>query len=102
MIISNFLQLSVCPAVAKLEVWTQLLWQWVFGSDGYSTPRGVEFRLSQELLCLSRGQLDELEKVKSLDFPGVSPSRSCGQSSDGEEGSLHNVALTFSQDSRRV
>ena len=91
----------MCPAVAKLEVWTQLLWQWVFGSDGYPTPRGVEFRLSQELLCLSRGQLDEPEKVKSLAFPG-SLLRALRPELGRREGSLHNVALTFSQDSRRV
>ena len=48
-----FLQLSVCQAVAKFEAWTKMLRQWVFGSDGDPTPRGVGFRLSQELLCHS-------------------------------------------------
>ena len=49
----------------------------------------------------SRGQLDEPEKVKSLAFPG-SLLRALRPEFGRREGSLHNVALTFSQDSSRV
>ena len=59
------------------------------------------FDRMENCVGLSRGQLDGPEKVESLAFPG-SLLRALRPEFGRREGSLHNVALTFSQDSRRV